>query len=247
MICSKCGHQFTVGIFCPECGTKYETPEEEKASREREEQERFAKEKEKAEHLEQERREAEEARKAKEKAEAERLECERKEAEEKRKEAERLAKEKAEADRIERERLEAEQKWKAEEEAVIREDTVRIESLKRRLLSTKKQNERRKMITEFGNPPVTLESRLRYDALKEKAEMEEPKEILICKLYGITVLLTFVGFVVSGIINPEISETALGIGTVIWAGFGVFIWPIWKIVLLVKSKRKNYYLNIKHI
>ena len=257
MICSKCGHEFSVGIFCPECGTKYETPEEEKASLEREEQERLVKEeaehlarkKAEAERLEREQREAEEARAAKEKAEAERLGRERKVAEEKQKEEERIAKERVEAERLRQEQQDLQERTyngvvyaSREEAATAKADNEQIESLKKKLLSTKKQDERRKMIAEFGNPPVTPESRQRYDALKEKSEIEKPKSILINWIYGITVLIAIILYAVMGS-----GMGAMGMGLMIWGGFGFYIWPIWKIVLFVKSKNKNYYLNIKHI
>lgn len=228
MICKKCGHEFSAGIFCPECGTRYETPEEEVLKKEKAEAERIAKEK----------------------AEAERIERERQEAEAKRKaEEERIAKQQVEAEKARQEQQALQERtykgtvYDSREEAVIaREDEERIESLKKQLLSTKKQDERRKMIAEFGNPPVTVESRQRYDALKAKSEQEKPKSIIINWIYGITVLIAMISAVALNMENGAIYYAAM-----VWAGFGIYIWVIWKIVLFVKSRSKKYYLNIKHI
>lgn len=228
MICKKCGHEFSTGIFCPECGTRYETPEEEALKKEKAEAERIAKEK----------------------AEAERIERERQEAEVKRKaEEERIAKQQAEAEKARQEqRALQERTYKGtvyesrEEAAIAREDEERVESLKKQLLSTKKQDERRKMIAEFGNPPMTSESRRRYNALKAKSEQEKPKSIIINWIYGITVLIAMILAVTLSVENGAIYYAAM-----VWAGFGIYIWVIWKIVLFVKSRSKKYYLNIKHI
>lgn len=227
MICNKCGHEFSAGIFCPECGTRYETSEE-VLKKEKAEAERIAKEK----------------------AEAERIEHERQEAEAKRKAGEEyIARQQAEAEKARQEQQALQERtykgtvYESREEATIaREDEERIESLKKKLLFTKKQDERRKIIAEFGNPPVTAESRQRYDALKAKSEQEKPKSIIINWIYGITVLIAMILAVALSVENGAIYYVAM-----VWAGFGIYIWIIWKIVLFVKSKSKKYYLNIKHI
>lgn len=228
MICSKCGHEFSAGVFCPECGTRYETPEEEVLKKKKAEVERIAKEK----------------------AEAERIERERQEAEAKRKaEEERIARQQAEAEKARQEQQALQERTykgtvyeSREEAAIAREDEERVESLKKKLLSTKKQDERRNMIAEFGNPPMTAESRQRYDALKAKSEQEKPKSIIINWIYGITVLIAMIPAVTLSVENGAVYYAAM-----VWAGFGIYIWAIWKIVLFVKSKSKKYYLNIKHI
>ena len=228
MICKKCGHEFSAGVFCPECGTRYETPEEEALKKEKAEAERIAKEK----------------------AEAERIERERQEAEVKRKaEEERIAKQQAKAEKARQEQQALQERtykgtvYESREEASIaRADEERVENLKKQLLSTKKQDERRKMIAEFGNPPMTFESRQRYDALKAKSEQEKPKSIIINWIYGITVLIAMIPAVTLSVENGAIYYAAM-----VWAGFGIYIWVIWKIVLFVKSRSKKYYLNIKHI
>jgi len=253
MKCVKCGCEFTEGIFCPECGNKYNAEEAAKIERERIEAEQLARERAAREKEEQEkaaREKAEAERIAKEKAKAERAERERQEAEAKRKaEEERIAKQQAEAEKARQEQQALQERtykgtvYESREEATIaREDEERVESLKRKLLSTKKQDERRKIIAEFGNPPMTAESRQRYDALKAKSEQEKPKSIIINWIYGITVLIAMIPAVALSVENGAIYYVAM-----VWAGFGIYIWIIWKIVLFVKSKSKKYYLNIKHI
>lgn len=227
MICNKCGHEFSAGIFCPECGARYETSEE-VSKKEKAEAERIAKEK----------------------AEAERIEHERQEAEAKRKaEEERIIKQQAEVEKARQEQQALQERTykgtiyeSREEAAIAREDEERVENLKKQLLSTKKQDERRKMIAEFGNPPMTAESKQRYDALKAKAEQEKPKSIIINWIYGITVLIAMIPAVALNVENGAVYYVAM-----VWAGFGIYIWVIWKIVLFVKSRSKKYYLNIKHI
>jgi predicted nucleic acid-binding Zn-ribbon protein len=227
MKCINCGTEFNEGIFCPECGHKYD--EEEIARIEREKKER-------------------EAREIAEKAE--------REAKEK---AEREAREKAENERLLRERQEREERQRAEEELLSRTfngkvyadkeeadlakmESNQVEALKQRLLSTKKQDERRKIIAEFGDAPKTEESRARYEALKAKSEQEKPKSIIINWIYGITVLIAFIPAVTLSVENGAVYYIAMA-----WAGCGFYIWIIWKIVLFIKSKSKKYYLNIKHI
>jgi hypothetical protein len=238
MRCAQCGHEFSVGIFCPECGHKYDADEVARIEKEKEELERQARKK-----LEQERLERE-------KADQERIHREKQEAEARRREEEeRKAREQAEAERVRREEEELAARTyngkvyaDKEEAELAKSETDKVDELKQRLLSTKKQDERRKMIAEFGAPPVTKESRQRYDELKAKSELEKPKSIIINWIYGITVLIAFIPAVTLSVDNGAVYYIALA-----WAGCGFYIWIIWKIVLLIKSKGKKYYLNIKHI
>lgn len=269
MKCIKCGTEFNEGIFCPECGHKYDEAEiarlekekKEQQAREKAEKERLAKEKaekEAKERAEREAREREE-REAREKAERERIAQEKNEAEERRKaeeerkakeraeEEKRIAEKKREEERLRKEKQEIEARTfngtvyaDKEEAALAKSESEQIEILKQKLLSTKKQDERRQIIADFGEPPKIFENQKRYEALKIKAEMEPPKSVLINWIYGITVLVAFVLVI-------ALNSGAVYNAAMVWAGFGIWIWVIWKIVLVVKSKKKDYYLNIKHI
>jgi uncharacterized Zn finger protein (UPF0148 family) len=158
MKCVQCGHEFTVGIFCPECGHKYDADEVARIKKEKEESEK-------------------------------------QEAEARRREEEETNFAKMEADKV--------------------------EELKQRMLSTKKQEERRKMIAEFGTPPTTAESRQRYEALKAKAEQEQPKSIRVNWLYGLTVLIALIFAVALSADDGIIYYVAMA-----WAGCGFYIWII---------------------
>lgn len=122
MKCIKCGFTFDEGLFCPECGTKYDAEEEKKRIEEmkrqyeREEQEKqriYQKEEQERELKRQEEREKRELEKAKAKVEQERLAKERVE-----REAEVLRLRKEEAER------KAEEERKAKEEQREKEDRL---------------------------------------------------------------------------------------------------------------------------
>jgi predicted nucleic acid-binding Zn-ribbon protein len=205
MKCVQCGHEFTEGIFCPECGHKYDVDEVARIEKEKAELEK---------------QEAE--RKAREQAEVQKARQEQEEL------AARTYNGKVYADK--------------EEAELAKTEADKVEGLKQRMLSTKKQDERRKMVAEFGTPPVTMESRQRYDALKSKAEQQKPKSIIINWIYGLTVLIAFILVAVLNVENGAVYYVAMA-----WAGCGIYIWIIWKIVLFIKSKGEKYYLNIKHL
>lgn len=267
MKCINCGTEFNEGIFCPECGHKYDEEEiarierekkereereiAEKAEREaKEKAEREAREKAENERLLRERQEREERQRAEEERRAREAEEQRKaDAKRKAEEEKLLAKQKAEEERIRKEKEELASRtfngkvYADKEEAdLAKMESNQVEALKQRLLSTKKQDERRKIIAEFGDAPKTEESRARYEALKAKSEQEKPKSIIINWIYGITVLIAFIPAVTLSVENGAVYYIAMA-----WAGCGFYIWIIWKIVLFIKSKSKKYYLNIKHI
>ena len=110
MKCTKCGFEFDEGLFCPECGAKYDEEEAKRIENEALEQEKIRKEEEKKEEEEKKRKEEEE--KAQRELELEKVKVEQ----------ERLAVEKAahEAELLrqqnERIRIEQENKVKAEEQ-----------------------------------------------------------------------------------------------------------------------------------
>lgn len=262
MKCKKCGNEFDEGIFCPECGTKNEDKpqmsEEDIKELERQQQERIEREHQEKERQEQERREKERLAKERQQQEKERLERERKEAEVKAKEREARAKaeqENAEAKRLEQENAKREMEsrtvkgvmYKTFEEAEqARNEHKKIDLLKEKLLSTKSQKKRQEIFSEFNEPIEIRETKFRYDLLADKINTVPPKSEMVCKIYGYTVLVMFVICMVDAMIATDEMST-LGLISMLWAGFGCWIWPIWKIVQVIKSKSANHYKNIKKI
>ena len=253
MICKKCGAEFSEGIFCPECGTKIEADYEEQTSmnkgKEQAEKVRLAKEKVEADSI-----QAEKARLAKEKAEADAIQAEKA----------RLAKEKAEVEAIQaREKAEQAAREREELEArtykgVVYSDTTQarlakdeddmIDNLKSRLLLTKKQQDRRKIVDEFKNNIQTPEVKKRLDALKMKAHQNRPKAILYNYIYGLSVILSIIITLIMGVSGLYTGswENVMVI-VVSWYAIGIPVWIVWKIVLVIKSHSPDYYLNIKDI
>jgi DNA-directed RNA polymerase subunit RPC12/RpoP len=177
------------------------------------------------------------------------VQIEKEKAELEKQEEERKAREQAEAERVRREQEELTARTyngkvyaNKEEAELAKTEADKVEGLKQRMLSTKKQDERRNLIAEFGTPPVTMESRQRYDALKAKTEQKKPKSITINWIYGITVLIALIPAAIFSVDNGAVYYVSMA-----WAGCGIYIWIIWKIVLFIKSKGEKYYLNIKHI
>ena len=249
MKCTKCGFEFDEGIFCPECGTKNEpkkvkTGEEflEKkgeVDREREERgraKRETQEREASERLQ--KTKIEQARLAKEKAEAE----------------ERLAREKKEQERLLKEKTQLEARtyqgivYADEQEArLANEENGTINALKEQLIPVKSQNDRRKILSEFDSKEIihTVEAKKRYELLKVKINQDKPKALLYNMIYGISVILAIIITMIMGTMG--IVENVFFFIVAMWYGIGIPVWIIWKIVLIIKSKGKNYYLYIKDI
>lgn len=217
MKCKNCGTEFAEGIFCPECGTRCEDIANAEV-------ERIAREN------------AEVERQARENAEAERIVREKAE-------AERLAEENRKAD-VESRTIHGTVYETADEAQQAKREHDMIDVLKTRLLATKSQKERQKIFGNFKETIQNIDARKRYELLEEKVSRRKPLTETLNRIYGITVLITFFIAVIMSI-NED--DSILQWISFFWAGFGVWIWPIWKIVLVVKSKNENYYKNIKDI
>ena len=216
MICKKCGTKFSQGVFCPKCGEKITSESTDKSNHE--------------------------------------VSSVDKELE--------LLKQKNENLRLERERLTREQEmakrdldsrtvqgtvYKSIEEAeqAKREHNM-IDGLRENLMSTKSQRKRKEIFEQFNEQIATVEVMNRYELLKTKVTRAIPISEKLSRIYGVTVLITFVvSMVMFSIIEGEVP--LVGQIFIIWASFGIWIWPIWKIILFVKSKSKNYYKNLKNI
>lgn len=243
MKCKRCGMEFSEGIFCPECGMKSEERVHElerQEQREREEQERIIQE-------EQERKRREQIEKEeKEKQEKKRLESERKAAEKRAREQEiknRIELENAEAERLQQEntRKEIESRtvkgviYKTFEEAEqARIEHKKIDLLKEKLLLEKSSQKRKEIYSNFHETILIKEVKYRYDLLQETINNTFEKSRKLNIVYGISVIITFILAMIFELSNKnEILFTVF----MIWTGFGVWIWPIWKIVLVVKNKK----------
>lgn len=249
MKCSNCGTEFEDGIFCPECGKKCEETLQNFSVKVKQDGE-------KVEGLEKERGEAE--RLAKEKEKVERLEKEKENLERQVKEnAESLEKEKMENERLAQENLKRDMDMRTvwgtayqtlDEAVLAKEEHNKIDVLKSQLLNTKSQKKRQKIFSDFTETITTIDAKNRYEMLKEKISRKVPVSETINCIYGITVLVTFlvamIGLVVLGTDTPIFPFLVI---CATWAGFGIWIWPIWKLVLLIISVGQNYYKNIKNI
>lgn len=249
MKCSNCGTEFEDGIFCPECGkkcegtlqnfiieVKKEGEEVEELTKERVAAERLEKEKEKVERLEKEKEEIERLIKEKEKAES-------------------LAKEKMETERLAQENLKRDIDMRTvrgtvyktlDEAELAKEEHNKIDVLKSQLLNTKSQKKRQKIFSDFTETITTIDAKNRYEMLKEKISRKVPVSELINCIYGITLLFALFAVIIGSILVGVDKSIFLMICAT-WVGFGIWIWPIWKMVLLIISVGQNYYKNIKNI
>lgn len=175
----------------------------------------------------------EEKRLAEEKAEQKRLELEK--AEEKRKKQK----------EIEEKRLAEEKKRQYTEACTVKgivyttlEEADRacyeqkiVDDLKEKLLKEKSRKLQQILLSGFKDDLQIAVEKERYEALKciyQNKDLSNKWNIW----YGISVLVCFV----IGVILEGTSSNGYLI-PIIWAGFGVWIWPIWKIVLVVKNKK----------
>ncbi len=158
MKCINCGTVFEEGVFCPECGTKYD--EEEIKRKEAEEQE-----------LEKKRKELEEMKREKTRRQAEekRVEKEKLQQEEKEKRELELAKTKAEQERLSAERVAHEA-----ELARLQNERLKIEQ-ENRLRTAELENKKKEELSRTFNGVI-------YNSIEEKTiaqrQFEENNEIL---------------------------------------------------------------------
>lgn len=249
MRCSKCGFEFDEGVFCPECGAKNEMETEKAKGKILEEKRKEEWERKERDKIEQEkqRRECNE-RMLQAKIEQERLAKERIETEE------RLAKEKKKQERLSLEKVHLKARtyngivYADEREArLANEENGKIDALKQRLIPITSQEARRKILTEFETKETiqTVEAKKRYDLLKVKIHQEKPKTNFYNFIYGISVILAIVITMIMGTMGSV--ENAFFFIIVLWYGIGIPVWIIWKILLIIKSRGKKYYLYIKDI
>lgn len=165
--------------------------------------------------------------------------------EERKREQERLAELKRQKDK--EQRTVRGYEYKTPEEAdLARRENAQIDALKARLMPIKKQEKRKELFENENLEIKTWEANERYKLLKQKIYTIPPKAEKYNFIYGITVLISFVIYMI-GALSSSLSANPVIIAFAVWASFGVWIWTIWKIVLFVKSKKKDYYKNISNI
>lgn len=168
-------------------------------------------------------------------------------------EARRSAQEKAEKERIAniRERQRQEQctvrgvMYQSIEEAEqAKREHELIDNLKKQLLTVKQQKKRQDIFGKFEVELEIPEVKNRYEVLRTKVLQKEPLSERLNLIYGITVLVTFVLGLIVEMVGMDGEITNFAWVCLIWAGFGVWIWPIWKIALHIRSRSKDYCKNI---
>jgi len=121
------------------------------------------------------------------------------------------------------------------------QDAATINSWIEMLSRTKKQSKRQKLLAELPTDTITdPEALTRLAKLKEKVNVPEPKGVQINRYLGWCVLLLIV---ISSVMRTnDLAWVIMEIG-----GWAFWIWLIWKIVLVIKSKSKASYLYLKDI
>ncbi len=231
MKCKMCSNEFDEGVFCPECGAKYEGVKlgTEDDVKERECQEVETREQECKEIKENENGKA----------------CD--------KENVGIQVENVETRRLEQENVKMEMEsrtvrgvmYKTLEEAEkARSEHNKIDLLKEKLLTTKSQKKRQIIFKEFNESIEVSDVKNRYDLLAAKVSVVPAKVEKLCTIYGYSILIAF--FISCTLMSSE-EISMVGIICSTWTGFGFWIWPVWKMVKFIKSKSANHYTNIKKI
>lgn len=132
-----------------------------------------------------------------------------------------------------------------EQAEIAREENNIIDRLKSRLLTTKSQKKRQIIMSEFRYEFTNVEAKERYALLQDKVSVNEPKGILICRILGISILFSILMILILGMmqfIDNPIFYIFVG-----WYAFGIWVWIIWKIILIVQRFSPYHYSNIKKI
>lgn len=108
-----------------------------------------------------------------------------------------------------------------------------IDELKEKLLHEKSRKRQQTLLDEFDNNLQIPVEQKRYEDLKSIYANKD----LSHKLnfwYGISIVVCLViAMIVDSTSDGSLFPT-------LWAAFGIWIWPVWKIVLVIKNKRRNH-------
>lgn len=133
-----------------------------------------------------------------------------------------------------------------EEAELARKENTQIDALKARLMPIKKQEKRKELFENENLEIKTWEANERYKLLKQKIYTVPPKSERFNFIYGISIIITFFLYIFGeGIQSLAANPLVIAMG--VWCMFGFWIWVVWKIVLVVKSKKVDYYKNISNI
>ena len=111
-----------------------------------------------------------------------------------------------------------------------------IDELKEKLLHEKSRKRQQTLLDELENNLQIPVEQKRYEDLKNIYANKD----LSHKLnfwYGISIVVCLV---IEIIIEGTSSDWMF---TLLWGGFGIWIWPVWKIILIIKNKRRNRKVN----
>lgn len=260
MKCVNCGTEFEIGIFCPKCGTKYVKNTTLDDQKQELEQER--KELEEKRRLEQERYQLELEKKQFEKEQAEKnqqLEAEKLKLEQERirQENERALKQQQyESElRTKQQRLETENEkikmltvngivYKDYDEARrAQEDSQKVNILLTQLRNTKSQEKRLAIFNEFHEEIITVREQQRINLIRQKVNTKQSLAYKLNFYYGISVLVGLIIFIILVAVENMVLLPFFGV----WIGIGIYVWPIWKIILCVKKSKKDHYMNLKDV
>ena len=120
-----------------------------------------------------------------------------------------------------------------------------LDNLVTNLMNIKSQKERREYFEKYRVNFVSGDVRRRYELLRTKIEMGPPLSEKINKIYGITILLAFFVDIIGISLFPSLNDYWTLI--LLWVVLGIFVWPIWKIIQLIKRRNPKYYKNLKGI
>ena len=131
-----------------------------------------------------------------------------------------------------------------EELEMAKNEHKKVDYLKEQLLTTKSQKKRYEIFVSYNMETENPDVQRRYEQLKEKVSMPIPLSEKINVIYGVSVIVAFILAIIFEAL--EVNEVLFMV-PMLWAGFGVWIWGIWKGIWFIKSKKKSYYKNIKYI
>lgn len=232
--CPSCGAEFTDGVFCPECGTKVTDSEEGFSTPIAESYDSEAMKL---------RNEALQMETEKAKAETERLE---KEAEIKRLQ-------------VQQDQLKLEAEKKALEERASRtyrnieyatidecnkakKDHATIDSWIQELSKSKKPKKRQEKFAELPVDSIsTPDAKERLSVLKSRVDIPEPIGNKVNFYIGLFALISF--FLIM-VLPTESTLTGIIVGL---GGIAFWVWLIWRIIIIIKSKSKASPLYLKDI
>lgn len=247
MKCSNCGVEFNEGIFCPECGTRNDNENADATSDFNVENEKADVEKAKA-----------TAEKAKAEAEKIKADAERVKAEAERAQAA-VEREKAEVEKIKKAQANLEKEdflnrtvrgtvYKTMDEAELaKKEHNMLDVLISQLVTLKSQKQRQGKFGEFNVEINTVDVKNRYELLKAKIMQKQPLSEKANAIYGVSVAIALVAWILGVLMDVDVETSTWLLITFMWSGAGLVVWPIWKIILFVKSRSKDYYKNIKKI